>query len=450
MRNDGGKFYQAIFVLTLWPVLLLGVVACTAESTSIPKPFITYYAQPITLGPASEVPTNMPTQDFVTNSAILTPPRLSNTDAETKTMPDSGTALITKEIKPAQKPAPRPVLIVTPVLSAAPSSPRNLTGDGVREETLAINSYNWREALIPSLSNDVIYPYPRMDFGKLTGVSAIKLKVVILENAYARVTVAPELGGRILHWYDKRIGHDVLYSNSVLKPTHWGIRGWWLATGGIEFTFPTEEHGLNEWRPWRYTVTTTDAASITVFDHEDKTGLDVAVTIRLAVDGTIIISPKITNNTGSIRAFQFWTNAMLPYSPDARFEVFSESALLHSTDDTSFPPPYQSITWPVFRGRDFSRASEWRNYMGLFMSNKQGHTSIYYPNKWRITRLADPSISKGVKLFLLGDLSPSLYTDDGSRYLEIWGGLTETFRDNYLLVSGKQVSWTETWKITVE
>lgn len=103
---------------------------------------------------------------------------------------------------------------------------------------------------------------------------------VILQNSTISLTVLPELGGRLYQIEDKATGRRLLYNNPVLKPTAWGWRGWWLAAGGIEWAFPTDEHGLNEYRPWQYTTQTlSNTATITVSDVEDKTGLEVGVTL---------------------------------------------------------------------------------------------------------------------------------------------------------------------------
>ncbi|RLC71392.1 MAG: hypothetical protein DRI81_17790, partial [Chloroflexi bacterium] len=59
--------------------------------------------------------------------------------------------------------------------------------------------------------------------------------VLVLENSYLRVTLLPELGGRIYQMVFKPTGHNELYQNSVIKPTHWGPldsdKNWWLAAG---------------------------------------------------------------------------------------------------------------------------------------------------------------------------------------------------------------------------
>ncbi|MCZ7671376.1 MAG: DUF5107 domain-containing protein [Chloroflexi bacterium] len=63
-------------------------------------------------------------------------------------------------------------------------------------------------------------------------------QAITLHNRYVSATVLPELGGRLYQFTDKMTGRQLLYNNPILKPTVWGHRGWWLASGGIEWAFP--------------------------------------------------------------------------------------------------------------------------------------------------------------------------------------------------------------------
>jgi hypothetical protein len=318
----------------------------------------------------------------------------------------------------------------------------------VYKDTLTLQSYDWRSALVSTDSTDPIYPYPRLNFDKVGGPRSITTTVIVLESPGARVTVAPEYGGRILRWFDKRNNRDVLYVNPVIKPTGWGYRGWWLATGGIEWAFPTNEHGLNEWRPWRYQMYSGSGyAAVVVSDHEDRTGLDISVSIILYSNDNIVIIPRISNRTRTPQHFQFWINAMLPYASDAQFDLPAKQVEVHSTGDDSLPESGQKMSWPIFNGRDFSRASEWRQYLGVFAAPAtSGRAAVRYPSIGaKITRTFPASLARGVKLFLLGDLPADLYTDGDSRYLELWGGYTRTFGEDATLQPGRSVTWSETW-----
>ncbi|RME35407.1 MAG: DUF5107 domain-containing protein, partial [Thermoflexia bacterium] len=187
---------------------------------------------------------------------------------------------------------------------------------------------------------------------------------------------------------------------------------------------------------------------------EGRTGLVVEVTIRLE-PGTnrVLISPRVSNPTDREQPFQFWANAMLTLSdvnalsPDLRFVLPAREVIVHSTGDASLPGPGGVMGWPVHNGRDFSRYGEWHSYLGVFAPRAAdaGFAGAYDPWTDQGIVRAAPSSIRGVKLFCLGDLPSDLWTDDGSRYFELWGGLTSTFWTSLPLGPGRSVSWTEFW-----
>ncbi len=341
-------------------------------------------------------------------------------------------------------------LMLLPSFGSEASSIQAAASVLVYKQVITLRSYDWHSALVPTKPEDAVYPYPRLDFAKIGPVADITTTAVILESPGARLTIAPEYGGRILRWFDKKNQREVLYVNPVIKPTQWGYRGWWLATGGIEWAFPTNEHGLNEWRPWKsWTYKGSNYAAVVVSDHEDRTGLDVSVTIVLYANDQVALVPRIVNRTRTAQSFQFWINAMLPYSPDWQFNLPAKTVEVHSTGDATLPGSGQTMTWPVYHGRDFSRAAEWHQYLGVFAAPAlSGKVSVFNPTTGaKVTRFFPVAIAHGIKLFLLGDLPSDLYTDDNSRYFEMWGGYTRTFNESAVLKPGASVQWIEYWSI---
>ena len=333
-----------------------------------------------------------------------------------------------------------------------PAPPVAQAAGGVRiyEQVMTLRAYDWQAALVPTTEDDAVYPYPRLDHDKVGPLQDITTTVVILESSGIRLTIAPEFGGRILRWHDKRQDREMLYVNPVIKPTRWGFRGWWFGAGGIEWAFPTNEHGLNEWSPWRYSIWTGPGfASVTVADREKRTGLDVSVTIVLYSDDRVSFRPKIVNRTGQPHKFQFWINSMIPYSEDLRFNLPAQQVEIHSTGDATLPKGGETMPWPASGERDFSRPSEWHQYLGVFAAPAlSGRASVDNTTTGVSVRRAFPyRVARGVKLFLLGDLPASLYTDDDSRYVEMWGGYTRTFDEDATIQPGQIIGWHEWWSI---
>ena len=336
-------------------------------------------------------------------------------------------------------------------LAASTPAPTSRSSVAVWEQDIALDTYGWQGALIPTDSEDPAYPYPRLDFDAVTGPVRRAYGAVFVQNEYVQLIVVPELGGRILRWTDRTTGRQLFYANPVVKPTRWGYRGWWLATGGMEWAFPTEEHGLNEYRPWQYELL---GDGVRVWDTDDRTGLTVEVTIRLAAErSSFALTPRIANPMDQPQPYQFWANAMLALSGDNApssnlvFILPDDAVTVHATGDGGLPGPGGQMAWPVHDGRDFGRFSEWHQYLGVFAHPAQaGFVGVYDVGcDQGMVRVFPHAVAMGVKIFCLGDLPSDLWTDDDSRYFELWGGLTPTFWDYWTLQPGASVTWTEYW-----
>jgi len=338
---------------------------------------------------------------------------------------------------PTGDPLPSPLPLIPPA------------GVRVYKTNLVLNTYGYRNAFVPSAPDDPIYPYPHLDFGAVSGPAPVSYQAVVLENAYVQVTLLPELGGRIIRWSDKTTGRVLTYQNPVVKPTPWGYRGWWLATGGFEWCLPVEEHGLNEYRPWTYTVR---GASVTVSDREDRTGLEVSVTVSLdASHSWLVLQPVVTNNTPVAQPLQFWINAMLSLannhvSEGVRFVLPAAQVMVHATDNGDLPGPGGVIRWPG-QGRDLRAYANWYGYLGFFASPiADGYVGAYDTVADQgVVRVFPANAALGVKVFGGKGLDPSLWTDDGSSYFELWGGWTRTFWTTGTLPPGGRMTWTERW-----
>jgi len=383
-----------------------------------------------TLTSIPRTPTPAPTTTPTTAPTIAPArqPTLPPTAASANQPPDASTP------RPPDQPTTRP-----------PDQPTTW------EQDITLNTYGWHDALVPTTPDDPVYPYPRLDFDAVTGPVPRTYRAVFIQNHYVQLVVVPELGGRILRWTDRTTGRQLFYANPVIKPTRWGYRGWWLATGGMEWAFPEEEHGLNEYRPWQYERLWN---GVRVWDTEDRTGMTVQVTISLDAEHSYFtLAPRITNPTGEPQLYQFWANAMLALSeqnvppPDLTFVLPDDAVTVHATGDGSLPGPGGQMTWPVHGGRDFSRYAEWRKYLGIFAHPAQaGFVGAYAPGcNQGFVRVFPHTIATGVKIFCMGDLSSDLWTDDGSRYFELWAGLTPTFWDYWTLQPGGTVAWVERW-----
>ncbi len=98
-----------------------------------------------------------------------------------------------------------------------------------------------------------------------------------------------------------------------------------------------------------------------------------------------------------------------------------------------------------------SRYQNWVNYLGLFLTSSTADLAGVYDHAsdLGIARLFPRDKAPGVKLFAFGpDFDGrSLFADNDSDYVELWGGLPRTFfkRDDVTLAPGESREWDEYW-----
>jgi len=338
--------------------------------------------------------------------------------------------------------------------------------------TLVIPTYPYASYLSTATNLAYNMDYQVLDWGGYEAGHPVPVPVpytlLVLENAYLKVSILPELGGRIYQLIYKATGNNELYQNPVIKPTVWGPleQGWWLAVGGIEWALPVDEHGYEWGMPWDWrVVTSTAGVTATLCDTWATDRLRAKVDIFLPAERAYLaVSPHLENPTDHNLEYKFWLNAMLtPGSGNAlssglQFVFSADEVSIHSTGDDRLPgahkmilgPEYR-ISWPVYNGVDYSRLENWDAWLGFFEYPEAANdfVGVYnYHGGEGVVRVFPSEIARGAKGFGMGwqhSLNPDIWTDDGSAYVELHGGIAPTFWDHAYLEAGDVISWTECW-----
>ncbi|MCX7683425.1 MAG: DUF5107 domain-containing protein [Anaerolineae bacterium] len=343
-----------------------------------------------------------------------------------------------------------------------------------RVTSISIPTYPYSNYLIPVYSPTYNMTYRRLDWGAYRNSNPRPAprtyQLLVLENPYLKVTLLPEVGGRVYQMIYKPTGNNELYQNPVLKPTGWGPseQGWWLAAGGIEWCLPVDEHGYEWGEAWSWSaITSTAGVTVTLRDSTAPDRLRAAITVSLPADrACLAVSPRLENPTGHAIDYKYWSNAMLApgpsnsVGPELRFVFNASEMAVHSTGDTRlpghFPPtmptgPDYRFSWPVYNGTDFSRLGNWRQWLGFFeYPQATGGFNAVYDDAVEegVVRLFPTTVARGSKGFGFGWASPidwRNWTDDGSTYVELHGGVAPTFWDTARIGAGQATAWTEYW-----
>ncbi len=334
------------------------------------------------------------------------------------------------------------------------------------EESITLPTYPYERYQTDEIDPRYNWPYKRFDMERFRAEAPTpeprSYRLLVLENAYLKLSIMPELGGRIWQVIHKPTGAPTFYQNSVVKPTHWGVAEQlgWMAVGGIEWGLPVAEHGYDWGVPWGYIPLqhSEDLAAVTVFTPRDGRLLTASITISLrAGAASFDIEPTLTNLADYPLAFSYWQDAMLAPgsgtkpSADLRFILPTDRVRLHSTNDATLPLPGESFSWPLYQGRDFSRVGNYTQYLGFF-EEPAAHgpfvAAVDPTYDVGVVRIFPPEVARGSKVFSLGwrdTLESSNFTDDDSAYVEMHGGLAPTFDDEYQLPATGEISWREVW-----
>ena len=157
-------------------------------------------------------------------------------------------------------------------------------------------------------SSGVVYPYPvidRVDHTK--GVQSYT--AVFLENAYLKIMILPELGGRVQMALDKTNGYHFVYYNQVIKPALVGLTGPWIS-GGIEFNWP-QHHRPSTFDPVSWRIVHNDDGSATVWCSEVERMFFTKGMhgFTLHPDKAVLtIDVQLSNRTSEPQTFLWWAN----------------------------------------------------------------------------------------------------------------------------------------------
>jgi hypothetical protein len=356
------------------------------------------------------------------------------------------------ESGPESRAQPAPTNPQSPIPNTQPPTGKVSLTEG----SITLPTYDFAQAFIPTERGDLVFPAPRLDHDRVGGPTDKRYRTLVLENDWLRLTILPELGGRIYRWEDKATGRDILYHNPVVKPTRWGVRGWWLATGGMEWAFPLADHGLHEYQPWTAKRIVDGDASAAV--ELSRSAGDLEVTVQISLNSSarfFAVTVNLRNRSSQPLQSHFWVNAMLAPSPQNRTDPNSrliwpaDQFTVHGSAGSRDLPMNATFDWPAGSGVDVSRLSNWPQHLSFFAQPgpRQGSVGLVDPSgDLAVIRSFPHRLVPGVKSFYGPGLDPGLWTDDGSGpYFELWGGPSQDFDTPIRFQPGQTIRWTEQW-----
>jgi len=313
-------------------------------------------------------------------------------------------------------------------------------------------------------SSGRVYPLPFIE-GVARTAEDREWDAVHLENRYLRLTVLPEIGGRIHIGLDKTTGYDFLYRNRVIKPALVGLTGPWIS-GGIEFNWP-QHHRPGTFLPVQAEIERHDDGSVTVWcsDHDPFARMQATHGVRLHPDRAVVeVVVRLHNRTSERQTFLWWANAAVRVHDE--YQSFFPSDVRFVADHarraiTGFPAadrPYYGVDYPAraaaHPGAD--RIDFYRNipvptsYM-IVDSQESFFGGYDHAAQAGVVHVADRGISPGKKQWTWGDAPfghawDRHLTDDDGPYVELMAGVyTDNQPDFSWLMPGEVRRFTQVW-----
>ncbi len=261
--------------------------------------------------------------------------------------------------------------------------------------------------------------YPYVSYCETSNRPVLKkYHFIILENDALKITICPDLGGKVYSLIHKHSGKEILYKPDVIRYERILPRFYFVA-GGVEVSFPISHSPVQNEKVLYKIDKSPDRIYITCGERELRYGMQWSVEYSLGNNDGFLTQRTIFYNPGhGAYPWMSWSNAALPSAPDTKFDFPKGKVLSHSS-------VIDTIDWEKQRAKTQSDIKEMTGY---FWETKDVNAfGVYTPSLGSgLYHIADEKIAGGVKLWSYGvgdDSSWSvLSTAKHQPYIEMQGG----------------------------
>jgi tetratricopeptide (TPR) repeat protein len=302
-----------------------------------------------------------------------------------------------------------------------------------------------------------IYPYYRFD-GFTDKPVQKEWKVIELESDYIKLTILPEIGGKVWSAIEKTTGKDFIYNNHVIKFRDIAMRGPWTS-GGVEGNYGIIGHTPNCATPVDYiTITKGDGSVSCVIGVLDLlTRTYWKLDINLPKDKAYFTTNSFWfNGTAFQQPYYTWMNTGIKAAGNLQFIYPGKNYLGHDGEHNS---------WPINKenGKDVSFYKN-NNFGGYKSYHVFGKYSDFFGGYWHdddfgMARYSNHDDKPGKKIWIWGlsqqgMIWQKLLTDTDGQYVEVQSGrLFNQSSENSMYTPFKHRSfspyqtdsWTEYW-----
>ncbi|SEO66650.1 DUF5107 domain-containing protein [Paenibacillus sp. OV219] len=268
-----------------------------------------------------------------------------------------------------------------------------------------------------------------------------KFRMMAIENDWMKVTVCPDLGGKIHSIFLKASSKEILFDAGAVRPVRILPRMAFIS-GGIEVSFPIAHTPVQVEVVHAEARQIGDRLYIWCGEREVRYGMHWTVEYSLGEhDRYLTQRATFVNKTSEAHSWMSWSNAALPARADSQFHFPAGRVLRHADI-------LEEIEWSRERGYTLS---DFDRMQGFFWKSTDCNAfGMYTPSlSSGLYHIADPAETPGIKLWLYGlgkheDWAHSTAIRRES-YVEIQAGPLLEQADNNMLQPGARHMHTEFW-----
>ncbi len=278
-----------------------------------------------------------------------------------------------------------------------------------------------------------IYPYPLLD--KLTDERVDKAyNAIYLENEHIKISVLPEVGGRIYSGRDKTNNYDFFYRNRVIKPALIGMTGAWIS-GGVEWNIP-HHHRATSFSAVDYTTEENADGSKTIWVGETELRHRMKWLVGLTLrpgKSYIETTVKLFNRTPQINSFLYWANPAV--HAGEQYQVIFPPSTEYGTFHSKGTFTEWNISDKVFDRNNYSKGTDisyWKNHtepISIFAWNSREDFFGGYDHGKQagVVHIADHHVMPGKKFWEWGNgpegrIWDKILTEMDGPYIELMAG----------------------------
>lgn len=280
-----------------------------------------------------------------------------------------------------------------------------------------------------------------------------KFQAVVLENAWLRAVILPELGGRLWSLTDKETGRELLYRNPVFQPCNMALRNAWFS-GGVEFNVSIKGHSPLTCSPLfaRQLTFADGAAGVRLYEYERIRGVAYSIDIWIPKDSHMLyVRPRIENRRPDMVWMYWWSNIAVPEQAHMRVIVPADEVLVNYFGNDHYVLDKEEM--PRALGTDVSYPDRLQRSLDFFYripEDSRKWIAAVGQDGYGLLQCSTREL-RGRKLFVWGQGSGGrnwnrfLCQDQGGGYVEIQAGLARTQLEHLPMPAGEVWTWTEAY-----